>query len=310
MSRVVTLLPSATEIVCALGQGEHLVGRSHECDFPAEVQRLPACTAPNLDPGGSSPDIDGQVKSLLQRALSIYSLDRESLVRLQPDLVVTQTQCEVCAVSLADVEDALAGWLRVRPRLVSLAPMVLADLWTDIARVAGAMDVPERGNDLVAALKARVQSIAAQAGEAPTRPGVACIEWIEPLMGAGNWIPEMVAMAGGKSLCGTAGQHSPWLDWEALRAQDPDILLLMPCGFGMEKTREELHWMQEKPGWADLRAVREGRVYCSDGNHFFNRSGPRLVESLEIMAEIIHPALFNFGHQGLGWQALQTVPEG
>ena len=310
MTRVVTLLPSATEIVCALGLEAQLVGRSHECDYPAAVQKLPTLTAPNLNPRGGSPEIDSEVKSLLRRALSIYRLDGEAMARLQPQVVITQTQCEVCAVSLAEVEAALAEWLQGHPQLVSLATMVLADLWSDIARVAEALEVPERGRSLVARLQERVAAIEHQAKAATTRPGVACIEWIEPPMGAGNWIPELVALAGGHNLCGTAGEHSPWLDWDGLRAREPDIVLLMPCGFGMEQTRGEMHWLTQRPGWRELKAVREGRVYLSDGNHFFNRSGPRLVESLEIMAEIIHPELFSFGHQGTGWERFLAAGTG
>ena len=310
MTRIVTLLPSATEIVCALGLGGQLVGRSHECDFPAEVRGLPVCTAPNLNPEANSPEIDLEVKSLLRRAVSIYRLDTETLLRLEPEVVITQTQCEVCAVSLEQVEAALHSWVAGRPRLLSLAPMVLADLWTDIASVAEALGVAGRGRELTQDLEGRVAAIAeAAAGVAP-RPRVACIEWIEPLMGAGNWIPELVGMAGGENLYGVAGEHSPWLDWEALRKEDPDVLLLMPCGFGMERTRAELHWLTERPGWQELKAARTGRIYFSDGNHYFNRSGPRLVESLEIMAEIFHPERFNFGHRGTGWEVLPTGGQG
>ena len=302
MDRVVSLIPSATEILCALGASERLVGRSHECDFPRAVQSLPVCTAPNLNPLGSSREIDGEVKSLLRQALSIYRLETETLARLQPQLVITQAQCEVCAVTLSQVEAALGGWLEGRPRLVSLEPMVLGDLWSDIARVAEALGIPERGEELVRRLRGRVEEIGRTAQKARQRPSVACIEWIEPLMAAGNWIPEMVQLAGGDNLFGVAGGHSPWISWQDLPAHDPDVLLLMPCGFDMARTRTEMHWLTERPEWGELKAVQSGRVYLTDGNHFFNRSGPRLVESLEMMAEIFHPGLFRFGHEGNGWQ--------
>ena len=301
-AKIVTLLPSATEIVCALGFGERLVGRSHECDFPESVRSLPVCTAPNLDPGGTSPAIDGAVRSLLERALSIYRLDTDLLKRLGAEVVITQTQCDVCAVSLEEVEAALADWLEERPRLVSLAPRTLGDLWEDIARVAGALGAPERGTQLNTVLRARVASLQGRARELPERPTVACIEWIEPLMAAGNWVPELVELAGGRDRFGVAGEHAPWLQWPALAEADPEVIVLMPCGFDLEKTQSEMHWLTERPEWRGLRALREGRVYLTDGNQYFNRSGPRLVDSLEILAEILHPQQFNFGFEGTGWR--------
>lgn len=301
MNTVVSLIPSATEILWALGATEQQVGRSHECDFPESVRSLPVCTAPNLNPNGSSAEIDREVKSLLHRALSVYRLETGTLQRLRPGIVITQTQCEVCAVTLEEVETALQTWVEGRPRLVSLAPMVLDDLWTDILRVAEALGIGERGGELVGELKGRVDAVATTTGKAGARPGVACIEWIEPLMAGGNWIPEMVALAGGHCLFGEAGRHSPWISWQDVAAQDPDVLLLLPCGFDIERTRAEMHWLTERAGWGRLKAVRNGQVYLTDGNHFFNRSGPRLVESLEIMAEIFHPGLCDFGHQGSGW---------
>ena len=305
--KVVSLLPSATEIVCALGLAGWLVGRSHECDYPAEVSALPVCTAPNLDPKGTSPEIDTEVKGLLERALSIYRIERETLRGLRPEVVITQTQCEVCAVSLPDVERALADWVEGRPRLISLEPMRLADLWKDIAGVAAALGREARGRELVAALQARVAAVEKSARDAAERPSVACVEWLEPLMAGGNWIPEMVELAGGQCLFAKAGAHSPWLTWEALRAADPDVILLMPCGFDMARTRAEAHWLTDRPGWDTLRAVKAGRVYLTDGNAYFNRSGPRLVDSLEILAEILHPRRFHFGHEGSGWQRLPAA---
>ena len=301
MNTVVSLIPSATEIVWALGAADQLVGRSHECDHPASVQSLPVCTAPNLNPAGDSAEIDAEVKSLLHRALSVYRLETEELKRLQPSVVITQTQCEVCAVTLAEVEAGLREWVEGRPRLVSLAPMALGDLWKDIARVAEALDISDRGAELVRRLMGRVEEIGRITAKAAHRPRVACIEWIEPLMAGGNWIPEMVELAGGRCLFGVAGRHSPWISWEDVLAHDPDVLLLMPCGFDIKRTRSEMHWLTGRPEWGQLQAVQSGKVYLTDGNHYFNRSGPRLVESLEIMAEIFHPGLSHFGHEGHGW---------
>ena len=303
-AKIVTLLPSATEIVCALGFGDRLAGRSHECDFPESVRSLPVCTAPNLDPGGTSPAIDRAVRSLLERALSIYRLDTDLLKGLEPGVVITQTQCDVCAVSLEEVEAALADWLEGRPRLVSLAPRTRDNLWEDIARVAGALGAPERGAQLNTELRARVASLQerVRALGLPERPTVLCIEWIEPLMAAGNWVPELVDLAGGRDLFGVAGEHAPWLQWPALAEADPEVIVLMPCGFDMEKTQHEMHWLTGRPEWQGLRALREGRIYLTDGNQYFNRSGPRLVDSLEILAEILHPERFDFSFEGNGWR--------
>lgn len=178
------------------------------------------------------------------------------------------------------------------------------DLWTDIAKVAEALQIPERGSELVQRLKGRVAEISAATGKAQGRPRVICIEWIEPLMAGGNWIPEMVVLAGGQAIFGVAGEHSPWISWQDVLRENPEVLLIMPCGFGIERSRAEMHWLTERPEWGQLSAVQSGRVYLTDGNHFFNRSGPRLVESLEIMAEIFHPGLCGYGHEGNGWVRL------
>jgi iron complex transport system substrate-binding protein len=302
--RIVPLIASATEIVCALGCEERLVGRSHECDVPDSVRRLPVCTSPRLDVDRPSLDIDRSVRSILEKALSVYFVDAERLRALRPDLIITQTLCEVCAVSLGDVEEALRGWSASRPALLSLQPARLADVWEDVIRVAEALGVLERGRRLRAGLERRVQSIAARASRAAARPTVACIEWIDPLMAAGNWMPELVTLAGGVNLFGEAGRHSPGMSWERLVAADPDTIVVLPCGFGLERTAMESRALRARPEWEALRAVREGRVFLADGHLYFNRPGPRLVESLEILAEILHPAELRFGHEGSGWRRL------
>jgi iron complex transport system substrate-binding protein len=208
----------------------------------------------------------------------------------------------VCAVSLRDVERAVCSWLRACPQLVSLTPNALADVSTGIEQVAEALKVPERGTELIQQLQGRMAAIAAKARPLPNQPTVACIEWIEPLMAAGNWMPELVEMAGGVSVFGTAGKHAPWLTWEQLCAKDPDVLILLPCGFDIARTRRDLPVLTSKAEWPQLRAVRSGRVFLTDGNQYFNRPGPRVVESLEILAELLHPDVFAFGHQGMGWQ--------
>jgi iron complex transport system substrate-binding protein len=298
--RVASLLASATEIVCALGARDLLVARSHECDYPAEVIVLPAVTAPKLDTSLPSGRIDRAVKRLVEQALSVYHVDAAALRALAPDIIVTQTQCAVCAVSEDDVVAALADWTGARPRIVSLLPNGLDDVFADIRHVARALDRRENGEALVRHMRARMDAIAAQAADLP-RPRVACIEWIEPLMAAGNWMPELIALAGGANVIGEAGQHSPWLSFDRLAAADPDVILILPCGFAIARTRAELAPLAGRAEWRNLRAVRAGRVYLADGNQYFNRPGPRLAESVEILAEILHPARFRFGHEGTGW---------
>lgn len=299
--RVVSLLASATEIVAALGGLDLLVARSHECDFPPEVARLPMVTSPQLDTARPSGAIDRDVKALLEQSLSIYRVDGERLNELKPDLIITQTQCEVCAVTPADVETALAAWTGARPQIVSLAPNALADIFEDIQRVAAALGRSDRGPALVNELRGRMDGIASVAAQLDEHPRVACIEWIEPLMAAGNWMPELVALAGGENLFGAAGRHSPWLTLDELAASDPDIILVLPCGFDIARTCVELAALAERPAWRRLRAVRDGRIFLCDGNSYFNRPGPRLADSLEILAEILHPRHFAFGHEGRGW---------
>jgi iron complex transport system substrate-binding protein len=302
--RIVSLLPAATEIVCALGVADRLVGRSHECDFPSEIGALPVCTSPKVDPAASSQEIDRQVKALLQDAVSIYRIDTEKLRQLKPDIILTQAQCEVCAVSLTEVEQAVSEWLGKRPQIISLSPTRLADIWEDIRRVADALGVAGHGKEVLRALKNRAVDIIEKTCQLKDRPSVACIEWIEPLMAAGNWVPELVELAGGSNIAGEAGKHSPWMNWETLTRLNPELIVVMPCGFNIQRTRAEMAALIGRPEWSKLRAVKKDRVYLTDGNQYFNRPGPRIVESLEILTEMIHGDRFNFGHKGKGWERL------
>jgi iron complex transport system substrate-binding protein len=308
--RIVSLIASATEIVAALGFGRNLVGRSHECDFPAEVLALPACSEPKIDVHGTSREIDERVKSLAGAAVSVYRVFPDVLKGLNPTHIITQTQCEVCAVSLKDVEQAMAEMIGVErpPQIVALAPMALADVWADIRTVARSLGAPERAESLVASLQNELDEIRARAASASTQPSIACLEWIDPLMSCGNWVPELVDFAGGRNLLGEAGKHSPWLDWEKLAACDADVIAIMPCGFDIPRTRLELPPLTDDPRWQKLRAVCEGRAYLTDGNQFFNRPGPRLVESARILAEILHPDLFGNSLEGMGWIHLDSDP--
>ncbi len=308
MTRIVSLIPSATEIVAALGFEADLVGRSHECDYPPAVLHLPALTAPRFDVSSSSKDIDERVKAVVRDALSVYRVDEQLLAELHPDVIITQAQCKVCALSLSEVERVTHECLNSSAQIVSLEPNQIADVLADILRVAKALDAPERGSELTLKLELRLDDIARRAADLPTKPTVACVEWIDPIMAAGNWVPELVEMAGGIALFGKAGAQSHWLSWDDLWAADPDVIAIMPCGFDIERSRSEMPALTSLPGWKTLRAIREGRVYITDGNQYFNRPGPRLAESLEILAEIIHPEAFHFGHEGSGW-IRYAVPE-
>ncbi|TFH47241.1 MAG: cobalamin-binding protein [Lysobacterales bacterium] len=294
--RILSLLPSATEIVSALGYSEQLVGRSHECDHPASVTDLPICSRPRIRVDTSSSEIDRSVKAIVSKGLSVYEIDEDTLRSLAPDFIVTQTQCEVCAVSERDVEKAVNDWLDGQGEIISLNPNRLEDAWADIIRVATALGNPRNGEAVVATLRERMARMRANTATREQRPRVALIEWIEPLMAGGNWMPELVDMAG--------GEHSPWLEFNALRESDPDIIVVAPCGFDLERTRSEMPPLTQRPEWKKLRAVATGQVYLTDGHHFFNRPGPRLAESLEILVEILHPDSTPSRHRGKAWMPL------
>ncbi|HEY3171832.1 MAG TPA: ABC transporter substrate-binding protein [Thermoanaerobaculia bacterium] len=307
--RIVSLLPSATEIACALGFAGALVGRSHECDFPEEVEELPVCTAPKLDPERPGAEIHHAVSALLSEGLSVYSVDEDLLRELAPTHILTQVHCEVCAVSLGDVEASLESWPGTRPRIVALSPTSLADVFADFERVATALDVPERCRALEGRMRDRMQAIAEIAGRLPERPRVAAIEWLSPPMAAGNWMPELLEMAGAVDLFGEKGRHSAWISWEEVEAADPDALLVFPCGFPLSRVRREtIKSISEHPILRNLRPAREGRVVLCDGQQYFNRPGPRLVETLEIAAEALHPETFRFRHESSGWERLPPLP--
>jgi iron complex transport system substrate-binding protein len=301
--RIVSLIPSATEMVAALGLGGSLVGRSHECDYPPGVEQLPVCTAPNLDPKGNSREIHERVEELLQSALSIYRLDLDQLVQLQPTHILTQAQCEVCAVSLDDVETAIATLTNCTAQVISLQPHTLEEVWADLARLSQIFAVDS--TESLMSLRDRVERCRTQSRA--TRPRVACIEWTDPLMVAGNWVPELVELAGGENLFGTVGAHSPWMQWSELYDADPDVIAFMPCGFDLAQTQQAAQEfvLQHLSEWSSLRAVKMQRVYLTDGNQYFNRPGPRLVDSLEILSEILHPDGIQYGYASQGWVPFQ-----
>lgn len=280
--RIVSLIASATEIACALGRREALVGRSHECDFPADVLSLPALTAPTFDTGLSSRAIDDAVKARAGHGLSVYQIDRDKLRTLAPDVILTQDQCEVCAASLREVEAAVCEWVGRSVRIISLKPNSLADIWDDITRVGEAIDRADAAALLIAALKRRIGDARVAA---PAR--VVCVEWIEPLMTAGHWIPELVRLAGAEPLLASAGGPSPYVSLEEIGAADPDVIVVAPCGFDVARSVAEMPTLAGQQAWRSLRAVRERRVAIADGNKFFNRPSPSVADTVEILADIL-----------------------
>ena len=299
--RVVSLIASATEIVAELGYEHALVGRSHECDFPPSVERLPVCSEPRIDVSGTSLEIDEAVKGAVREALSVYAVFKDELQRLKPTVIVTQTQCEVCAVNLKDVEAAVCELVDSNPQIVACEPMELKDVWTDIQKVADALDDTEAGISLNAELQRRLNEIEVRRKMIEERPTIACIEWLEPLMIAGNWVPELVEIAGGKAIMAEVGKHSPYQSWDELAELDPDVIAIMPCGFDIARTQQELNLLTENPIWSSLSAVKNNRVFLTDGNQYFNRPGPRVVESAEILEEILHGQSTSPQHYGTGW---------
>ena len=298
--RIVSLLPSATEIIDCLGLTEALVGRSHECDYPPQVQNLPVCTEARLDSSKKSGEIDADVQTLMQEALSIYKIKTEVLEQLQPTHIVTQDQCDVCAVNLPEVEKAIAQLINSHPQVISLQPNLLQQVWADIKRVAQTLGVEAK--PALNKLQSRINTISEKIKDLNQKPTVVALEWTEPLMGGGNWIPELIEIAGGKPLLSVKGEYSPYLYWESLIEIEPEIIVIMPCGFDLERTEQESQVLTQHPGWKSLKAVKNDKVFIVDGNAYFNRPGPRLVDSAEILAEIFHPQLFDFGHRGKSWK--------
>ena len=288
VERIASLLPSSTEIVCALDLRARLVGVSHECDHPADVVGLPVLTEPKLDPRGTSGDIDARVQEIVQEGLSVYRLNTDALQSLQPDVIVTQDQCEVCAVSLPDVEDAVQCFLTSDVKVVSLNPEKLNDIWRDIRNVAAATGRQETADALIQDLEARLRNLEEKTRDLP-RPRVACLEWLNPLMAAGNWIPELVELAGGAYGLVEAGAHTPPITWDTLVDYQPEVIVITPCGFKIPQSQADLPLLTRHPQWRTLPAVQAGRVYVADGNAYYNRPGPRIVESAEILAEMLHP---------------------
>lgn len=287
--RVVSLLPSATESVYALGIEP--VGVSHECDYPPEAADKPAVNRSRIDASASSAEIDSQVLDAEENE-GVYEIDRETLDRLDPDLVVSQGICDVCAVDSVLVREAIDE-LGLDCEVLTTDPHSMADVFSDIRRVGAATGTEDRADELVAGLQTRVRAVESCAANTDYRPRVAVLDWMNPVMTAGHWVPEMVGMAGGIENLAEPGGASRPREWDEFRDYDPEVLVVAPCGFDLEQIRKNLADLTERDGWDDLTAVRENRAYALDGHQFMNRPGPRLVDSLEHLAGLIHPDLFD-----------------
>jgi iron complex transport system substrate-binding protein len=288
---VVSLLPAATEIVAALGMLDHLVGVSHECDFPPSVNELPRVTRCAIH-GNALPstDIDRWVKTELARTGTLYTMDEALLRRLAPDVIITQRLCDVCAVGYGTVM-AFAATLPGSPRVVNLEPQTLADVFGDVRRVAAALGVPHRAEQVIAQLEARVERVRRRTSSAPVRRCV-LLEWIDPPFRSGHWGPELVGLAGGVDPVGRAGEDAVQVTWDAVREAAPEVLVIACCGFDVVRTERDLPILRAYPGFDALPAVRNRAVWIVDGSAYFSRPGPRLVDSLELLATLVHPELY------------------
>ena len=282
--RIVSLLPSATEILCQLGLERQLVAVTHECDFPPSVKELPKITRTLIPTDASSSEIDRMVKSQVSERQALYTLDQALLAELHPDLIVTQALCDVCAVAEEEVQAAACALGKV-PSVINLEPQTLDELLSsilDVARVTGMVMAGER---VVESLRGRVEAVALSAKASPS---VILLEWLDPPFACGHWMPELVRLAGGRELLGREGERSVQIDWEDVAAADPDVLLIACCGFDISRTLRDLADAERSPLWRSLRAVRRGQVFVCDGSQYFSRPGPRLVDSLELLSQIFH----------------------
>lgn len=287
--RIVSLLPSATEIVCALGLTDSLVGISHDCDYPPEINGKAVLSEAIVTTDLPSGVIDATIRGHLHKGKSVYHLDDRQLTSLQPDLILTQELCAVCAPSYTLVKQA-ARLLEGQTRLVSLEPESLAGILDNILLVGELTGRAAEAEALVDQLRGRIERVREAVTGRP-RPRVACIEWLDPLFVAGHWVPEVVALAGGVDVLGRVGEPSFVVSWQAIVASEPDVLVVMPCGFTVPRTRQEMHLLTARRGWSDMRAVHAGQVYLTDASAYFNRPGPRIVTGVEILARILHPQI-------------------
>jgi iron complex transport system substrate-binding protein len=301
--RVVSLLAGATEMVCALGAGETLVGRSHECDNPSWVRQLPSCSQPAFDISVSSAGIDAEVRRRLHAGEPLYHLDMDLIRRVQPDLVITQSHCDVCAVTPADLE---RGGCAISARQLSLSAATIEEIFHCIAQVADALGVPERAPAVIDRERQRLQ-IVRQRTASLRRSTTVLLEWTDPFFAMGNWGPELVEIANGEPLLGHAGEFSTAIPAAHLRDADPEYIVVAPCGFNLERAERDQSVLEQHPWWRDLQAVRNGNVFFADGNLFFNRSGMTISQSAKILAEILHGVSFDTPTEDLHWRRMTPL---
>ena len=290
--KIVSLLPSATEIVYALGLGNQLAAVTHECDYPPEANRKPVITRSILSPGMTSGEIDEAVRGQLDQSHSLYTIDRALLAEIQPDLILTQQLCDVCAVSYNDVQDAVRSLPQPGPGILNLEPNSLDDVLDTIRLVGLAASREGQADAVIAGLRGRIEQVRKRAGQTNTRPRTVLLEWIEPLFGGGHWDPELVEIAGGVDGIGQMHAPSTQVSWASIRDFAPEVLVIAQCGFGVERSAQDMPLLEALPGYTDLPAVRAGRVYLVNGSDYFSRPGPRLVDSLELLETLLHPHLF------------------
>lgn len=286
--RIISLLPSATEIICRLGLEHELVGVTHECDYPEFVQTLPKVTQTLIPHDATSREIDALVRERLTTQAALYTLNMPVVEELRPDLIVTQALCDVCAVAADEVESA-ACTLPGTPPVINLEPSTLEDVFECLRLVGRATDRLDRANSEIASLDARVQAVEERSRTVPTRPRVVVLEWLDPPFSCGHWTPQLVRLAGGDEMIGVEGEPSRTISWDQVIEARPEVLWIACCGFDVERTLEDIAVLRDQPDWANLPCVQEGRVYVVDGSQYFSRPGPRLVDSLEIIASALHP---------------------
>ncbi len=304
--KIISLIPSATEMIFALGAEEFLVGRSHECDFPAESASIPVCTSSSINNELSSKAIDEAVKAKVWNALSLYHINIDLIKQLQPDLIITQDQCKVCAVHLSDLESMLMDELGYSPKIISFHPHSLSDFFGNFQELASALNKEKEADIMLEDWNDRIEIIKHKVKFVKHRPRIACIEWMEPLMVAGHWTPELLEFAGGETVLSDKFNDSKYISFEQLAEADPDGIIIAPCGFDLERTKQELDLLLNQESWKKLRAVEKGHVFIADGNAFFNRPGPRLIDTAEILAEILQVNQFYYGMEGFCWEQINT----
>ncbi len=303
--RIISLLPSATEIIYALSAEKNLVGRSHECDFPSGTQNIPIVTKSSIHNEMSSAAIDSKVKKNIEQAISLYEVDWKLIHELQPDIIITQDQCEVCAVHTDDLRLKVKEMLQKEVQIVSLSPKSIEDVLKDIADVAALLNID--ASDYIEELNDRIEIVKHKVKFVKHRPEIVCIEWMEPLMTAGHWTPQLIEYAGGKALLSEAFSKSKYIDLEEVIAANPDGIIIASCGFDLERIKKELPILMEDPQFKNLKAVEKGHVFIADGNAYFNRSGPRLVDTLEMIAEILQVNQFYYGFENQTWEQLSAI---